>query len=200
MATEPPRSLRFEIDGEWSAAEMALFLGDLNALYVIRFLLENEELRRENLFGPWWPYGGWTPAGPEPFSATELRETASRAWQFPILRVSRVEYGSLGSIDILGIGSIVGHILQFVTRVIEIRSTREDRTLDREAKRIANARAFVALAQEAREAGMDPVELRGLLFRVDAVTEDLLPLIDDGKLRSVRELPKDATPPDSQGR
>jgi len=64
------------------------------------------------------------------------------------LEIRRIEYGSPGFKDLAGLGDIVGHIMEFIFRLIEHRSRREKRKLENDRLRIENAREFVQLAKE----------------------------------------------------
>src|SRR5581483_4015272 len=108
------------------------------------------------------------------------------------LEVQRIQYGSEGFKDLAGIGEIVGHIKDFILKLIEHKSAKRQRELENEEKeirnqqlRIENARSFVALA---KECGYSEPEIRSLVHFVDDRQQTLVDLIDTDKIRSVRLL------------
>jgi hypothetical protein len=59
--------------------------------------------------------------------------------------------------DIAGLGEIVGHIKDFLLKLIEIRSAREERRLRNESLRLKNTFKFLALA---KKYNLTPEELK----------------------------------------
>ena len=72
------------------------------------------------------------------------------------LQLKRVQYASPGFIDIAGMGVIVGHIKDFVLRILEMRADGPKRELELQVQqtelqraRIENARALLSVVREA---------------------------------------------------
>lgn len=105
------------------------------------------------------------------------------------LEVRRLSYSSPGASDLAGIGVIVGHVKDFVIKLIDRHDSQRQRELSDERTaveierlRIENARNFVALG---RELGFSEVEMRKLVAHVDDKQEVLIQLIDQKKLTGV---------------
>lgn len=208
---ESPKSVRFKIEGSWSAEEMGRLLVAISDLYDLRLLLEllNDEWRlldryydefvhrfpfpsrRRRRFlsiGPMpWDFAAVLPVLDEPHLTriSNLLEPEER------LQVRRVSYASPGSIDLVGIGAVVGHIKDFVLKLIEREDSKRSRelsdeqmSLENDRRRIENARNFVALA---RDLGYTETEVRRLVAHVDEKQEILDQLVDSRKLIAVVE-------------
>jgi len=217
---ESRQKIRFEIEGLWSAEEMGRFFLFLSELYNLRLFLEllREEARDLDRF--------YELIGPGPFDYRRGRRLTRRGlypWAFglaaglpPIwneaqigslsaliepeerLDVRRISYASPGSVDLIGIGAIVGHVKDFTLKLIDRQDSKQQRKLSEERAelendrvRIENARSFVALA---RDLGYTDSELRQLVARVDEKQETLVRFIEQQKLRTVSIL--DATDKD----
>lgn len=203
--------LRLELDGSWSADELGQALVDLSDLYDLRLFLEQlnqdhrdwerfyKELlhfhpfrhlwkRRLSRWGPlfWAPgYGGLPPALDEG-RLSRLRRLFEPEER---LQVRRINYASPGFSDLAGIGAVIGHVKEFILKLIERRDVRRKRQLDEERValendqlRIENARKYVALA---RDLGYSETEIRFLVAHVDRKQDTLLRLIEQQKLRGV---------------
>jgi len=105
------------------------------------------------------------------------------------LEVRRISYASPGFSDLVGIGTVVGHIKEFILKLGERRDSRRHRELDEERAalendriRLENARNLVALG---RDLGYTEMDLRLLVADVDRKQEPLIRLIEQQKLRGV---------------
>ena len=105
------------------------------------------------------------------------------------LEVRRLQYASPGVSDLAGIGVIVGHVKDFVHKLIDRHDTQRQRDLndekmaiENERMRIENARNYVALG---REMGFSDTEIRKLVAHVDDKQEILIKLADEKKLTGV---------------
>jgi hypothetical protein len=215
---ETVRLMRLEIEGRWSAQELGQVLLSITDLYNLRLVLEVlkddwrdlDEMWHEMLHFPpfrrrWKRRGGsipppflfnaypWTPTIPA--DSAELLRLAQIVYPSEVLEVRRVRYESPGITDIAGIGIIVGHVKDFIVRIIEHRSQRRQRDLDnarREAEvaamRIENARNLVALAEQC---GYDRSELRKLVGFVDTKQEVIIQVVDHSKLTGATLVERD---------
>jgi len=84
---------------------------------------------------------------------------------------------------------VVGHIKDFILKLIERRDSRRKRELDEERAalendliRLENARSFVALG---RELGYSETDLRRLILYVDGKQDTLVRFIEQRKLAGV---------------
>jgi hypothetical protein len=216
------QSLRIEIDGTWMASEFATAFRSLNDLYSIRAVLQFERealfefedlawdfphpppsvrriasLMRRRLAGAAFPYG-LPPVidVQKPRAAFDLLEPNER------LFVRRIRFESPGFKDLVGLGEIVGHLKDFMLRLIQMflerpqrrlenagrRLDNERRELENEGKRIENAKSFVELA---RTCGYTKADVRKLVSWVDGRQALLVPLIDSGKITNVQLLSED---------
>ena len=96
-----------------------------------------------------------------------------------------MSYAPPGASDLAGIGVIVGHVKDFMIKLIDRHDTRRQRELNDERAaveiermRIENARSFVALG---RELGFSESEMRKLAAHVDDKQEELIKLVDQKK-------------------
>jgi hypothetical protein len=108
------------------------------------------------------------------------------------LQVRRVSYASPGSVDLVGIGAVVGHLKDFVLRMIERHDTKRHRelsdereALENERLRLENGRTFVTLA---RDLGYPDAEIRQMVAYVDQRHEPLVQAIEAGRIRSISDL------------
>jgi hypothetical protein len=202
---------RLDIDGRWTADEVGRCFSCLSELYDLRLYLESlrDDYRDMERF-----YDELMHFGPSQRWRQRIGRTGALPWmagfglQLPIpadeshlarlpalfaaeerLEVRRISYASPGFADLAGIGAVMGHLKDFVLRLIERHDGRRQRDLsdDRAALendriRLENARAFVALA---RDLGYSDTDIRALTLHVDSRQGPLIELIDRQKLRSV---------------
>jgi hypothetical protein len=211
---ESSQIIRLEIEGRWSVEEMGNVFLALSELYDLRLVLEslNDEWRLLDRY-----YGDFVQRFP-PFSRRRRRFLSFPApWELgPFsthlptldetylarishafdpderLQVRRVSYASPGSIDLVGIGAVVGHIKDFALKMIERHDLKRHRelsdereALENERLRLENARSFVALA---RDLGYTDAEVRGMVAYVDERQEHIASAIETGRLRAISDL------------
>jgi hypothetical protein len=199
--------LRVEIDGRWTAEDMSSSFLAFGELYLIRLLLAIEEQSfretRQILAS----------AGLAPNPRLLLRQWLQQvgvglrlslfdklqrlqAGQLFLsadetLAVDRIQYGSLGFKDLTGIGEIVGHIKDFILKLIELVISSEKRREDHKKSRLELAKEFVKIAQEL---GYTRTEQRLIFGLVMQNQEQLIPLIATGKIKSARLVATEAPP------
>ena len=209
------KSLRLRISGEWTARDFSDLFSSLSNLYEIRFALElvAQDLRDIEflledgyLLRPRPPsrrYRRLLRAGfpfvPSPGTAqiplsdekalTELRSIISSE---EALYVQKVKFASPGSVDLVGLGAVMGHIKDLIFKFVDRNDTKqsrhledERRALENERLRIENAREFVALA---KDCGYSEIEIRKLVSRVDDIQDPIERLAAQHKLRDVVDL------------
>lgn len=210
---ESRRVIRLDIDGYWTAEDMAVSFSSLTDLYRMRLVLQvlSEESRdldhllfeflemgrlhswRRRRLLPFLMLQGFGPmVGMPPLSSAELGRVVEYVYPDRPLQVRRIEYGSPGHKDLAGVGEVIGHLKDFTLRIIELVMTRHRRRLEDERlqveiqrMRIENAREFLRVASENN---YSPSELRQLINWVDDRQEPLIRLADEGKIRQVRIL------------
>jgi hypothetical protein len=106
------------------------------------------------------------------------------------LSVVKIQYGSPGVKDLAGWGEVVGHLKDFLLKLIDLatshrRRTLEDDKLEEEIrrKRIENAGALVNLA---KDLGYTKAQTQKLVDFVYQAQEPLLSLAEEGKIHSVK--------------
>jgi hypothetical protein len=206
MNTEE-RIMRLHIDGSWTAKDMADSLFSMRELYNIRLGLQvvHEEYRdfdefffELRHFPPFTRRFKRRYLNPFLFQAltTAYFQTTADPGQMSRLiypdeelKVRRIEYSSPGYKDLAGFGEIVGHLKDFILKIIEHFSSRRGRNLEDEeqelknqALRIQNARDFVSLA---KECGFEESEVRRLVYLVDEKQTSLVRLVGEGKIQKV---------------
>ncbi|MGC8898815.1 MAG: hypothetical protein ACP5ON_11370 [Bacteroidota bacterium] len=204
--------LRLEIDGRWSAEDFGQALVSISDLYDLRLFLElvREDQREWELFYEelmhfppfrhrWrkrFPYWGLVPwalgfpgALPPVLDDAQLSRLSQLLEPEERLEVRRISYASPGATDLAGIGTVIGHIKDFILKLIERQDSKRQRELDQERAalendriRLENARNFVALA---RDLGYSETDLRRLVLYVDGKQGTLVRLIAQQKLRGV---------------
>jgi hypothetical protein len=108
------------------------------------------------------------------------------------LYVKRIQFGSPGFTDLAGVGEVVGHIKDFLLKIIDLVVTRQQRDMENEERkarvqklRIENARELVGLA---KDCGYSPAEIRQLVHWVDGRQAKLLPFAEQDKIRGAHLL------------
>jgi HAMP domain-containing protein len=208
---EERQVLRLGIDGAWEASEFAASFNALDRLYTLRFALalESEELRELRDFymdAPFPPFPrslrslrAWARLAPPSILRSGRAPLLGRE-QAPIelasellepderLVVQRVLYGSPGIKDLVGIGEIVGHVKDFLVRLIEHWSTRRQRALENERRELENRQLQVEIAKQfvglAQELGYTKKETRQLVSAVVLEQGPLVRLVSAGKITS----------------
>jgi hypothetical protein len=186
-------TLRFEIAENWSANDFAQFFSSVSWLYNLRhylqFALDFEGRGPRILFGVGLEQGAYSHPfwGRRYLDNDTLEKIALRAGH--ALRVKRIEFASPGSIDLVGLGEIAGHLKDFVLRLIErsdtakARELADDRAeLENDRLRLENARSFVALA---KDLGWSETQIRNLMMQVDEKQEAIARLADRKQIISV---------------
>jgi hypothetical protein len=191
---------------------MADCLANLNDLYNLRLILEIEREAVRELedyyidFFPLPPRVRRRLQRALPLARTELFLPSIRELSNPsdlsslanyfepdeYLQVCRVQYASPGSIDLAGLGAVVGHVKDLLVRLIELASERkkhelenESIELDNQKKRIENARLLVQLA---KDIGYTDAEMRILTASVDNRQKPLLDLVEAQQILSAKLL------------
>jgi hypothetical protein len=202
--------LRLEMEGRWYADEFGSAACAVSDLYNLRFCLElvsedlhdwenlydellhfppfRQRLRRKLMRHQLMP-GPFLPLTSLPFDISQLSRLRDYLEPDERLEIRRLDYASPGVSDLAGIGVIVGHVKDFVHKLIDRRDTQRQRDLNDEKlvveierMRIENARNFVALG---RELGFSNTEIRKLVAHVDDKQEILIKLVDQKKLTGV---------------
>jgi hypothetical protein len=196
--------LRLNMEGRWLADELGSCMSDLSALYDLRMCLEllrEDETDWELLFDELMHFPPLRRRFKRRLLRQQLFPFAPLAAQIDITKVStlreylepserlevrRLNYASPGTSDLAGVGAIVGHVKDFVHKLIDRHDTRRQRELNDERAaaeidhiRIENARSFVALA---KDLGYSEMETRKLVTYVDEKQDMLIRLVDQKKL------------------
>lgn len=202
--------IRLNFEGRWSAEELGQSLLSLSDLYDLRLFLEYlredyrdwerfyEELRHfpplrsrwKRKFPVWGPLPWAMGSGYPPTLDDSLLSRLSRLFEpEERLEIRQIRYASPGYSDLAGLGSVIGHIKDFVIKLLERHDSRRKRELDEERAalendriRLENARNFVALA---RDLGYSDTDVRLLMAHVDKKQEPLIQLVERQKLRGV---------------
>jgi len=198
---------RLEIEGHWSAEELGNLLIAISDLYAIRLYLEilyEDRFQWMRYYPDFWdpkafptsqlrrrPYGRPFPwwLNPPPLGESQLSRISQLIEPEGRLEVRRVDYASPGIADLAGIGVVVGHVKDFVFKLLDRQDTKRSRELDderaaleNERLRIENARNFVALASDL---GYNKTDLRSLVLHVDGKQDAIIALIEQKKLRGI---------------
>lgn len=219
--------LRIELDGRWEASEFAASFNALDRLYALRLglALELEEFQELDQFYPVSGIGPLTDiTGRRYLGARASRRILASTWYSGLrlqrdvlvsgsrisarsseliepkerLTVRQVMYGSPGFKDLVGLGEIVGHLKDLLLRLIELWTTKDQRALENEHRRLANQQLQVEITRQyigvAQELGYTKRETRQLVSAAVYEQKPLIKLIAAGKITSA------SSEIDSQGR
>ena len=201
------RIMRCQIEGDWTAKDMAESLMSFRDVYNLRLGIQiiAEEQRDLEEFAfrfvdtpPFRKLREMKRSHSLLLQALLAQRAVSLNDPFQVsrlvypdeeLKVHRVRYESPGFKDLAGIGEIVGHVKDFTLKLLDHFTSRRSRNLKDEecelrnqAHRIQNARDFVSLA---RECGFDDAEIRQLVRSLDEKVDPLVKLIECGKIKNV---------------
>ena len=108
------------------------------------------------------------------------------------LYVKRIQFASPGFTDLAGLGTIVGHVKDFLFKLIDLCTTtkqreheNEKRKLENDQMRIENIRNFASVA---KDIGYTSAEMRLIVRAFFDKQAPLIPLIEEGKIHGVRVL------------
>jgi len=195
------QQLRLNIDGRWTASEMAASLQEINFLYDLRLYLNSAEDVEPywdeiyQFFPPFrrlaknrgsFPSPLFYPQAPFLYRPDDVRQFSSLYFPDNALRISRIQYGSPGSKDFLGIAGVLKQVRIFIQFLIGLRQNQEKQNLNNAAQRIQNARDFVKLRVESSRANLeiDKMDNIGLAAIVDDNTRTILRLVQEEKITS----------------
>jgi hypothetical protein len=206
--------MRIEMDNKWSATELGSMLTSLSDLYSLRLILDSIRKGHEM----WESIARKFP--PLPSTQKSLKESLMQSIKDltfklsptrisdrspfsdylnpdELLEVRRVKYSSPGVTDLTGVGAIVGHLKDFILRLIEHRSTEPQRNLENELRmlkneriRIENAKRFLALL---REQGVTGEDMKKLISYVDNKQDIIVHLVATQKITGVYVMAENAT-------
>lgn len=195
------RALHLDLSSSWTAEELGQALVAISGLYDLRSYLA--DVKRAHI--------------PMQFGILSLREPRSALsrvslppptidkvslsrWKGTLpeeakLQLKRIQYASPGTVDLVGLGAIVGHIKEFVQDLINRYGAKRQRALqeekveiDNQSARLKNAKDFVGIL---KELGSSDFERRSVFERVIQKKEVLDGLIEAGNLIAVESRPED---------
>ena len=192
MSFDSRQIIRINIRDDWSVSDMATFLHELDFLYnlglrIVAAATSNETERQVEM---------WT-------ERSLLAQHIKTQYPQTELEVRQIQYNSPGFTDLVGVGTVVGHLKDFLFRLIDYRvqarrrSLEEDQIaasnvkihLENEAIRLKNAqlklentRQFLELA---KANGLTETEIQKLIQPLDKVQETLVRMVSDGRIESV---------------
>ncbi|MFN7927297.1 MAG: hypothetical protein U0Y68_05015 [Blastocatellia bacterium] len=178
MLFDSRQIIRIYLSDDWSASDMATFLHAVDYLYnlslrIVAAATSDEQERQLEM---------WT----EKALLSEHIKT-----QFPQaeLEVCQIHYSSPGFTDLGGLGTVIGHVKDFLLRLIDYRVQSRRRSLEDETLmlknvqlRLENARQFLELA---KSNGFTEEEIKKLIPPVVQTQETLVQLISDGRIQAV---------------
>jgi hypothetical protein len=179
--SERPREvLRVQIDSAWSAVDFATFFAAVDSLSAV-FTVPPGIGARGNPARVQW-------------RAVESNSALRKRGQH--LDVVAVRFGSSGIADFAGFGEIVGHVKDFVLRIIEMRRGKELAQEELRERRIENAKSFLDVYERARDLDLSPHQREALVANIDGAQGLFLDMVDKGQVTGV-ELVTGGEPPDT---
>ena len=199
MLFDSQQIIRINISDDWSASDIATFLHELDYLYnlglrIVAAATGDKQGRQIEMWA----------------EKSLLSEHTKKHYPRAELEVCQIHYSSPGFTDLGGMGTVIGHIKDFILRLIDYRVQSRRRVLEDDqfvvetAKknleneaimlknvqlRIENARQFLELA---KNNGYSEEEIKKLIPPVVQAQETLVRLVSDGRIQSVelRKLPE----------
>ena len=192
MSFDSRQIIRININDDWSASDMATFLHEIDYLYnlgirIVAAATSNETERQIEM---------WT----ERALLTQHIKTHHPQAE---LEVCQIQYSSPGFTDLAGMGTVVGHVKDFIFRLIDYRvhsrrrSLEDDHlaaentkiNLENEAIRLKNAQLQIENTRQflelAKANGFTEEEIQKLIRPVSSVQETLVRFVSDGRIESV---------------
>ncbi|MBS1807311.1 MAG: hypothetical protein JST84_03860 [Acidobacteria bacterium] len=192
MLFDSRQIIRINISDDWSASDIATFLHELDYLYnlglrIVAAATSNEQQRQIEMWA----------------EKSVLSDHTKNQYPRAELEVCQIHYSSPGFTDLGGMGTVIGHIKDFLLRLIDYRVQSRRRaleddliaventkkTLENETimlknvqLRIENARQFLELA---KTNGFTEEEIKKMIPPVVQVQETLVRLVSDGRIQSV---------------
>lgn len=205
MSFDSRQIIRINISDDWSASDMATFLHELDFLYnlglrIVAAATSNEIERQVEM---------WT----ERSLLTQHLKTHHPQAE---LEVCRIQYNSPGFTDLVGMGTVVGHVKDFLFRLIDYRvhsrrrSLEDDHlaaqntkiNLENDAIRLKNAQLQLENARQflelAKANGYSEAEIQKLIQPVNSVQETLVRFVSDGRIQSVELKPELSNNPEKE--
>jgi hypothetical protein len=206
-------TFRVEIAGDWSAEDFASFFSSIAYVYSLFAVISIEREGEKDIDPylsdyPWlYPYGPLpgrarrrlarlfvrAQRGSAPLSDSEFLKNPSVALTpEEHLRVKRCEYASPGGIDLAGIGQTVGHVKDFILKMVELRTTARERQLkdqileqDLKAAALRNLREEIAVL---KDLGYSEAEVRKIVTASRPAVEALVNLTERKQITYASEL------------
>ncbi len=192
MSFDSRQIIRINISDDWSASDMATFLHELDFLYnlglrIVAVATSNETERQIEMWAE------------RSLLAHHIKTHHPQAE----LEVCQIQYSSPGFTDLAGVGTVVGHVKDFLFRLIDYRVHSRRRSLEddhlaaqntkiqleNEAIRLKNAQLQMENARQflelAKANGFSEDEIQKLMQPVTGVQETLVRLVSDGRIESV---------------
>jgi hypothetical protein len=124
--------VRIHIAGRWSADDFSQLLRTSNDIYNLSIILSADLLRSHALRDEMFP-----------MDRRKVRKLAARVAPRPWLDVTKISYASPGSIDLLGLAAVVGHVKDFSLGLLDRYQSRDFRKLElKEKQRLAAKAVF----------------------------------------------------------
>jgi hypothetical protein len=173
-------TLRLEIDNQWTANEFADLFSEITLIHEMA-QFSFAEINGKTLIPPFPRGARRSSANQNLENEFQLKDPAfdfypdATALQYmryfirwpEVLSVKAIKFGSKGFTDFLGMAALMGKVGDFILGVTDRYLAKEDRILDREAKRqdilrkkLENAHKLLNLANKS---GMDPEARRALI-------------------------------------
>jgi hypothetical protein len=193
--------LQVAIDERWTAIEMSDCIQEIAFLYDVRLFLESVDKwmslspnGRIELVLP--PDAAIPPRDSYPilFRVEDYHRFSSFYFPQHVLQIARIQYGSPGVKDFLGLAAILKEVRLFFQFFFDGKE-RKRKALANDAMRIDNARKFLQLRVEHAEAEQKIAAIERLTELVDDKTRAVRKLIDSGKIRGVYMLGEDVARP-----
>jgi hypothetical protein len=112
------------------------------------------------------------------------------------LNVVAVKFGSEGIADLAGLGEMVGHVKDFILRIIEMRRGKKANEEAVKKARIENANSLLDLWVRTRDLNLTPAQRQALVANIDGAQELFLDMAESGQITGAEVIAEgDSGPP-----
>lgn len=206
------KTLRFHIDGAWSAQDFADYFASVNYVYSVLAVVNIERdsarewehhleefdfmfhkmLSSSKMFRHWLAFQRSVTPGPlHLLDATNLDRSFTVIEDSERLKVRRLQFASPGHTDLSGIGQAMGHVKDIVSKLIDIRVNSKERKLNNEileeecrSAALRNLREQISIL---KELGYTEAEVRAIVASSNPSLEKLSQFANCGMLTAITE-------------
>lgn len=206
------KTLRFHIDGTWTAQDFVDYFVSMNYIYSVLAVVDIERdsasewehhleefdfmfhkmMPSSRKFRHWLAFQRSVAPGPlHLLDASNLDRSFTVLEDSERLQVRRLQFASPGHTDLSGLGQAMGHVKDIVSKLIDVRVNAEERKIrneileeERHSAALRNLREQISIL---KELGYSEAEVRAIVASLDPAVEKLVQLTNRRMLTAVTE-------------